>query len=71
MKWLVLLLTVVSSAAFADDACARSCDETVKECQNVCKKTLKKEAPDKVKFCQEKCKEFENECKKECKQSGQ
>ncbi|MFT3709595.1 MAG: hypothetical protein QM817_18355 [Archangium sp.] len=69
MKWFLLMACVVSSSvAFAGgDACASNCAETVKECQVQCKKILKKDAPDKIKFCTEKCKEFENECNKDCK----
>jgi|GEM_PF-3932148 hypothetical protein len=66
MKWVVSIALCLSSAAFAGDACLADCAETIKQCQDVCKKSLKKEAPDKIGFCQDKCKEFENECKKEC-----
>jgi|APLak6261665176_1056049.scaffolds.fasta_scaffold22591_2 hypothetical protein len=66
MKWIALVMLSLSTAAWATDACIAQCTETVKQCQDVCKKTLKKEAADKIPFCQDKCKEFDNECKKDC-----
>ncbi len=70
LKSLVLALCLSPAAAFAGDSCEAACVDTVKQCQDVCKKTLKKEAPDKVSFCQSQCKEFESECKKDCKSEG-
>jgi hypothetical protein len=67
VKWALMSL-VLSGAAFAADLCESNCAETVKQCKDVCKSSLKKSAPDKINFCQDKCKEFENECKKECRQ---
>ncbi len=66
MKWLLLALMFVPGAAFAGGACEATCADTVKQCKDMCKTALKKDAPDKVSFCQDKCKEFENECKKDC-----
>jgi len=69
MLWVVLAALTVSAPAFANKACESLCDDTIKQCKDVCKKTLKKDAADKVSFCQDKCKEFENECKKDCKKN--
>ena len=65
MKWLVLSLMLGGSAALAGE-CETTCADTVKQCKDVCKKALKKDAADKIQFCQDKCKEFENECQKDC-----
>ncbi len=65
MKMLVMALMFVGGAAVAGE-CETSCADTVKQCKEVCKKALKKDAADKVQFCQDKCKEFENECQKDC-----
>ncbi len=70
VKSVLIALCLAPLAAFAGDSCEAACSDTVKQCQDVCKKTLKKEAPDKVGFCQDKCKEFEGECKKDCKSDG-
>ena len=66
MKW-IAIAAVFSLGSFAQaQTCEAECAETINQCRDVCKTTLKKEAPDKVPFCQQKCKEFEDVCKKEC-----
>ncbi|MEW5740089.1 MAG: hypothetical protein AB1938_14245 [Myxococcota bacterium] len=66
-KALLAFAVALSLGAPGEERCRKQCDETVRQCKDMCKKQLEKTQPDKVAFCQGKCKEFTNECYKTCK----